>query len=99
MATGGFKEESVFGRESFSCVYKGVLEDGTIVAVKQAIISSDKPKNSKAFHTELDLLSRLNLAHLLNLLGYCEEGENGLLSMSSWLMDSCTNIFMERTKP
>ncbi|WRX21533.1 Protein kinase domain - like 10 [Theobroma cacao] len=78
-ATGGFKEESVVGKGSFSCVYKGVLKDGTVVAVKKAIMSSDKQKNSKEFHTELDLLSRLNHAHLLNLLGYCEEGGERLL--------------------
>ncbi|KAE8729728.1 putative receptor protein kinase CRINKLY4 [Hibiscus syriacus] len=77
-ATGGFKEESVVGKGSFSCVYKGILKDRT-VAVKKAIMSSDKQKNSKEFHTELDLLSRLNHAHLLNLLGYCEEGGERIL--------------------
>lgn len=78
-ATNGFKEETIVGRGSFSCVFKGVLKDGTIVAVKRAIMTSDQKKNSKEFHTELDLLSRLNHAHLLNLLGYCEEGEERLL--------------------
>ncbi|XP_034892534.1 serine/threonine-protein kinase-like protein ACR4 [Populus alba] len=78
-ATSGFKEESIVGKGSFSCVYKGVLKNGTFVAVKKAIVSSDKQKNSKEFHTELDLLSRLNHAHLLNLLGYCEEGGERLL--------------------
>ncbi|KAK0606673.1 hypothetical protein LWI29_002545 [Acer saccharum] len=78
-ATGGFKEESQVGKGSFSCVYKGILKDGTVVAVKKAIMCSDRQKNSKEFHTELDLLSRLNHAHLLNLLGYCEEGGERLL--------------------
>ncbi|XP_021752211.1 serine/threonine-protein kinase-like protein ACR4 [Chenopodium quinoa] len=78
-ATSGFKEESIVGRGSFSCVFKGVLKDGTVVAVKRAIMTSDQKKNSKEFHTELDLLSRLNHAHLLNLLGYCEEGGERLL--------------------
>ncbi|KAI3407487.1 uncharacterized protein J3R85_020968 [Psidium guajava] len=78
-ATGGFKEESQVGKGSFSCVFKGILKNGTVVAVKRAIMSSDKHKNSKEFRTELDLLSRLNHAHLLNLLGYCEEGGERLL--------------------
>ncbi|KAE8694650.1 hypothetical protein F3Y22_tig00110777pilonHSYRG00197 [Hibiscus syriacus] len=56
-ATGGFKEESVVGKGSFSCVFIGVLKDGTVVAVIKAIISLDKQKNSKEFRTELDLLS------------------------------------------
>ncbi|CAJ1955556.1 unnamed protein product [Sphenostylis stenocarpa] len=78
-ATSGFKEESIVGKGSFSCVFKGVLKDGTVVAVKRAIMSPNVQKNSKEFHTELDLLSRLNHAHLLNLLGYCEEGGERLL--------------------
>ncbi|KAI4324307.1 hypothetical protein L6164_023859 [Bauhinia variegata] len=78
-ATDGFKEESIVGKGSFSCVFKGVLKDGTVVAVKRAIMSPNMQKNSKEFHTELDLLSRLNHAHLLNLLGYCEEGGERLL--------------------
>ncbi|XP_074574675.1 serine/threonine-protein kinase-like protein CR4 [Curcuma longa] len=77
-ATGGFGEESLVGKGSFSSVFKGVLKDGTLVAVKKAMRASDV-KNSKEFHTELDLLSRLNHAHLLNLLGYCEEGGERLL--------------------
>ncbi|KAL3613960.1 Serine/threonine-protein kinase-like protein acr4 [Castilleja foliolosa] len=78
-ATNGFKDESIIGKGSFSCVFKGVLEDGKVVAVKRAVLSSDLKKNSNEFHTELDLLSRLNHAHLLNLLGYCEEGGERLL--------------------
>ncbi|CAB4294011.1 unnamed protein product [Prunus armeniaca] len=78
-ATAGFEEVSVVGKGSFSCVFRGVLKDGTVVAVKRAIVSPNMQKNSKEFHTELDLLSRLNHAHLLNLLGYCEEGGERLL--------------------
>ncbi|RWW08239.1 hypothetical protein GW17_00028322 [Ensete ventricosum] len=78
-ATGGFVEESLVGKGSFSSVFKGVLRDGTVVAVKRATKASDVKKNTKEFHTELDLLSRLNHAHLLNLLGYCEEGGERLL--------------------
>nr|XP_043630783.1 serine/threonine-protein kinase-like protein ACR4 [Erigeron canadensis] len=78
-ATGGFTEEAQVGKGSFSCVFKGILKDGVVVAVKRAILSPDMKKNSMEFHNELDLLSRLNHAHLLNLLGYCEEGEQRLL--------------------
>jgi serine/threonine protein kinase len=79
-ATGGFCEDSQVGKGSFSCVFKGILKNGIIVAVKRAIkASSDMKKTSKEFHTELDLLSRLNHAHLLNLLGYCEEEGERLL--------------------
>ncbi|KAL6497906.1 Serine threonine-protein kinase-like protein [Orobanche hederae] len=78
-ATDGFKEESLVGKGSFSCVYKGTLNDGSNVAVKKAIVCHDSIKCFKEFLTELDLLSRLNHAHLLNLLGYCAEGDERLL--------------------
>ncbi|KAJ7547300.1 hypothetical protein O6H91_08G079200 [Diphasiastrum complanatum] len=81
-ATGGFVKESEIGKGSFSCVYKGILSDGRVVAVKRATLNVAKQcnaKDSKDFHNELDLLSRLNHAHLLNLLGYCEENGERLL--------------------
>ncbi|KAG6508073.1 hypothetical protein ZIOFF_033431 [Zingiber officinale] len=59
-------------------MFTGALKDGTLIAVKKDTRASDV-KNSNEFHTELDLLSRLNHAHLLNLLGYCEEGGERLL--------------------
>ncbi|CAI0397067.1 unnamed protein product [Linum tenue] len=46
---------------------------------EKAMVSSEQQNNSKEFHTELDLLSRLNHAHLLNMLGYCEEDGEMLL--------------------
>lgn len=78
-ATGGFQKDTEVGRGSYSCVFKGVLSDGRVVAVKRAIVATDVQKDSKEFHREVDLLSRLNHAHLLNLLGYCEENEERLL--------------------
>uniref|UniRef100_A0A8I6Y3Q7 non-specific serine/threonine protein kinase n=1 Tax=Hordeum vulgare subsp. vulgare TaxID=112509 RepID=A0A8I6Y3Q7_HORVV len=78
-ATDGFSEDSQVGKGRFSCVSKGILRDGTSVIVKRAIKVSDAKKSSKEFHTELDLLSRLNHAHFLDLLGYCEDGSERLL--------------------
>ncbi|XP_051144049.1 serine/threonine-protein kinase-like protein ACR4 [Andrographis paniculata] len=77
-ATGGFKEESIVGKGSFSSVFKGVLMDGTTVAVKKATVSHNCD-GWTCFKMELDLLSRLNHAHLLRLLGYCEERDERLL--------------------
>lgn len=81
VATAGFAEVSEIGRGSFSCVYKGVLDDGSLVAVKRPGIpaSNQQSYNLQDFTNEIDLLSRLNHAHLLNLLGYCNEGGQRLL--------------------
>lgn len=79
-ATGGFGKEYEVGRGSFSCVFKGVLNDGRMVAVKRAAaVPSQQRKDSNEFRNELDLLSRLNHAHLLTLLGFCDDGEERLL--------------------
>ncbi|OAE26441.1 hypothetical protein AXG93_815s1020 [Marchantia polymorpha subsp. ruderalis] len=77
-----FRSSSNKTKGGFSIVYKGILASGTVVAVKRAMGSTtnpDKVPESKEFRNELDLLSRLNHAHLLNLLGYCEEGGERLL--------------------
>ncbi|KAE8718341.1 putative receptor protein kinase CRINKLY4 [Hibiscus syriacus] len=52
------------------------LERATGGFKEESVINRRIPKE---FHTELDLLSRLNHTHLLNLLGYCEEGGERLL--------------------
>lgn len=79
-ATGGFGKEYEVGKGSFSCVYRGVLGDGRMVAVKRAAaVPSQQQKDSNEFRNELDLLSRLNHAHLLNLLGFCDDREERLL--------------------
>jgi serine/threonine protein kinase len=77
-ATGGFAEGAEIGRGSFACVFKGVLSDGSLVAVKRPVVA-DSSYNFHEFTNEIDLLSRLNHAHLLNLLGYCNERGERLL--------------------
>lgn len=79
-ATGGFGKEYEVGKGSFSCVYRGVLGDGRMVAVKRAAaMPTQQQKDLNEFRNELDLLSRLNHAHLLNLLGFCDDREERLL--------------------
>ncbi|KAI5080489.1 hypothetical protein GOP47_0003672 [Adiantum capillus-veneris] len=81
-ATGGFDKGNEVGKGSFSIVYRGVLGDGRVVAVKRAAavpLPSQQQKDSNEFRNELDLLSRLNHAHLLTLLGFCDDREERLL--------------------
>ncbi|KAH9310901.1 hypothetical protein KI387_025936, partial [Taxus chinensis] len=79
-ATGGFNKESEVGRGSYSVVFKGILSDNRVVAVKRAVLSADRQRTDcNEFYREVDLLSRLNHAHLLNLLGYCDHKGERLL--------------------
>lgn len=74
MATNGFDSSMQVGQGGYGKVYKGVLADGTIVAIKRAHEGS--LQGQKEFFTEIELLSRLHHRNLVPLVGYCvEQGE------------------------
>ncbi|KAJ6708482.1 RECEPTOR-LIKE PROTEIN 55 [Salix viminalis] len=78
MATNGFDTSKQVGQGGYGKVYKGVLSDGTIVAIKRAHVGSLQGQNE--FFTEIELLSRLHHRNLVPLVGYCfEQGEQMLV--------------------
>lgn len=77
--TRNFSPENELGRGGFGVVYKGQLDDGTIIAVKRmeaAVVSS---KGLDEFQSEIAVLSKVRHRHLVALLGYCIEGNERLL--------------------
>ncbi|KAJ6365850.1 hypothetical protein OIU76_030599 [Salix suchowensis] len=77
MATNGFDTSKQVGQGGYGKVYKGVLADGTIVAIKRAHEGSLQGQNE--FFTEIELLSRLHHRNLVPLVGYCFEQEEQML--------------------
>lgn len=77
--TNNFAERNVLGRGGFGVVYKGELEDGTLIAVKrmEAAVVSNKGLNE--FQSEIAVLTKVRHRHLVALLGYCAEGNERLL--------------------
>ncbi|KAK3037434.1 hypothetical protein RJ639_031928 [Escallonia herrerae] len=76
-ATINFSKENLLGSGGFGEVFKGVLEDGTITAVKRA-----KPGNTKGITqvlNEVRILCQVNHRSLVRLLGCCVELEQPLL--------------------
>lgn len=74
LATNDFNRSSQVGRGGYGRVYRGILADGTIVAVKRA--QEGSLQGEKEFLTEIEFLSRLHHRNLVSLVGYCdEEGE------------------------
>ena len=71
LATKNFCDSMEVGRGGYGKVYKGILADGTVVAIKRAYIGS--LQGSKEFSTEIELLSRLHHRNLVSLIGYCNE--------------------------
>ncbi|XP_028790325.1 probable serine/threonine-protein kinase PBL25 [Neltuma alba] len=77
-ATKNFRQECLLGEGGFGRVYKGTIPaTGKVVAVKQ--LDRNGMNGSKDFLTEVAVLSRLNHENLVNLVGYCADGDQRLL--------------------
>ncbi|XVE80711.1 hypothetical protein DITRI_Ditri15bG0002600 [Diplodiscus trichospermus] len=77
-ATSGFKDKSQVGQGGYGKVYKGILANGTAVAIKRA--KQGSLQNQPEFITEIEFLSRLHHRNLVSLVGYCrEQGEQMLV--------------------
>ncbi|KAL4379906.1 hypothetical protein GQ457_02G027610 [Hibiscus cannabinus] len=77
-ATKNFRQESVLGEGGFGKVYKGTLQaTGQVVAVKQ--LDRNTVLENKDFLAEVAKLSRLQHPNLVNLMGYCADGDQRLL--------------------
>ncbi|XVE69033.1 hypothetical protein DITRI_Ditri09bG0117100 [Diplodiscus trichospermus] len=70
-ATDNFSENLVIGVGGFGKVYKGVLRDETVVAVKRGAPQSNQ--GLVEFRTEIEMLSQFRHRHLVSLIGYCDE--------------------------
>ncbi|XP_023007735.1 probable LRR receptor-like serine/threonine-protein kinase At1g34110 [Cucurbita maxima] len=69
-ATQYFSEANLLGRSSFSMVYKGVLKDGSSVAIRSIHMTSCKSDEAE-FLRGLNLLSSLRHENLVSLRGFC----------------------------
>ncbi|KAK4746358.1 hypothetical protein SAY87_012670 [Trapa incisa] len=77
-ATQNFNPDSLLGEGGFGRVYKGKLESkNQVVAVKQ--LERNGFQGNKEFLMEVLMLSTLHHPHLVNLVGYCCDGEQRLL--------------------
>ncbi|KAK9146858.1 hypothetical protein Sjap_006761 [Stephania japonica] len=77
-ATKNFRQECLLGEGGFGRVYKGRLEStGQVVAVKQ--LDRNGLQGNREFLVEVLMLSLLHHPNLVNLIGYCADGDQRLL--------------------
>ncbi|KAL7146365.1 hypothetical protein ABFS83_06G035800 [Erythranthe nasuta] len=90
-ATNNFCKSNIIGDGGFGTVYKALLPDGKIVAVKK--LSQAKAQGQREFLAEMETLGKVKHRNLVSLLGYCSYGEEKVLvyeymengSLDHWL--------------
>ncbi|XP_073053231.1 probable serine/threonine-protein kinase PBL21 [Primulina eburnea] len=88
-ATQNFRGANLIGEGGFGSVYKGRLESGLIVAVKQ--LNLEGLQGNQEFIVEVLMLSLLHHPNLVNLIGYCTDGDQRLLVYEFMPMGSLEN--------
>ncbi|XP_050366958.1 probable receptor-like serine/threonine-protein kinase At4g34500 [Argentina anserina] len=76
-ATRGFSAENVIGEGGYGVVYRGALQDGSVVAVKN--LHNNKGQAQTEFKVEVEAIGKVKHKNLVGLLGYCAEGAQRML--------------------
>lgn len=103
-ATNGFSKDRILGIGGFGEVYKGELQNRTIVAVKSAKVGNIK--STQQVLNEVSILSQVNHKNLVRLLGCCVEAEQPLLiyeyisngTLHDHLHGKCSNFLNWKTR-
>ncbi|MFQ6643513.1 hypothetical protein Gotur_017351 [Gossypium turneri] len=105
LATDDFHSSNKIGRGGFGTVYKGILKDGTEVAVKT--LAAQSKQGAREFLTEINTISNVKHPNLVELIGCCIQGANRILvyeyvenkSLDKVLLDQrSTNIQLDWSK-
>ncbi|CAN6447920.1 unnamed protein product [Victoria cruziana] len=78
VATGNFSSKNILGKGGFGIVYKGHLQDGSIVAVKR-LKDGNAAGGELQFQTEVEMISLAVHRNLLRLCGFCMTATERLL--------------------
>ncbi|CAJ2668732.1 probable LRR receptor-like serine/threonine-protein kinase At1g53440 isoform X1 [Trifolium pratense] len=86
IATNDFDPANKIGEGGFGPVYKGILSDGDVIAVKQ--LSSKSHQGNREFVNEIGMISALQHPNLVKLYGCCIEGKQ-LLLVYEYMENNC----------
>ncbi|KAI3778478.1 hypothetical protein L2E82_07812 [Cichorium intybus] len=103
-ATTNFSIDNKIGEGGFGPVYKGVLKDGQVVAVKR--LSETSQQGLDEFKNEVICVAKLQHRNLVKLLGYCIHGKEMILiyeymdnkSLDLFLFDETRSLMLNWPK-
>ncbi|KAG8390170.1 hypothetical protein BUALT_Bualt01G0055600 [Buddleja alternifolia] len=93
--TDNFGSKALIGEGSYGRVYFAQLNNGKEVAVKKLDVSSE-PDSNVEFLTQVSMVSRLKHENLVELLGYCVDGNLRVLAYEFATMGSLHDILHGR---
>ncbi|XP_020107879.1 inactive protein kinase SELMODRAFT_444075-like [Ananas comosus] len=95
-ATNGFSAENFLSEGGFGAVYRGKLEDGNLIAVKQYKAASLQGENE--FRAEVEVLSKATHKNVVMLLGSCSEGSKKLL-VYEYVCNGSLDVHLSKHSP
>ncbi|XP_051149731.1 PTI1-like tyrosine-protein kinase 3 isoform X2 [Andrographis paniculata] len=93
--TDNFGSKALIGEGSYGRVYFAQLDSGKEVALKKLDVSSE-PDSNVEFLTQVSMVSRLKQENLVELLGYCVDGNLRVLAYEFATMGSLHDILHGR---
>ncbi|KAF1899386.1 hypothetical protein Lal_00019514 [Lupinus albus] len=76
-ACDNFSSANKIGEGGFGSVYKGLLRDGKVAAIK--VLSAESRQGVREFLTEINVISEIEHENLVKLYGCCVEGDQRIL--------------------
>ncbi|XP_008803599.1 probable receptor-like serine/threonine-protein kinase At5g57670 [Phoenix dactylifera] len=98
-ATDGFHQDNLVGRGGYAEVYRGLLEDGQVIAVKRLTRASTDEQKEKDFLQELGTIGHVRHPNVSSLLGCCIDRDLHLIFEFSSHGSVSSNLHDENSPP
>ncbi|CAI7838747.1 unnamed protein product, partial [Closterium sp. NIES-53] len=98
-ATENFHFSRLIGRGGFGHVYRGTLSDGYEVAVKMLVATPGGGQGEAEYRIEIEVIGHVHHRNLVQLVGFCCEGDSRLLAYEFVSGGSLSSRLREKTNP